>query len=181
MQPVCVFIIIVLGFIALWLLAFDSDSTDVAGEYYTSGATALDATTTLAGGGIAGPIPHNPAKMFGPRRNPAFGAYDRFLKRNASKRENFDSSNPAKTYSIDPGEIVCVRATPPLSRMLPTPLPTTASPFGGGTTPTTPPPLLDLIGPQQPVPLDTGSFFGNETADPANITDFQHSNPVDVE
>ena len=113
MQPVCVFIIIVLGFIALWLLAFDSDSTDVAGEYYTSGATALDATITLAGGGIAGPIPHNPAKMFGPRRNPAFGAYDRFLKRNASKRENFDSSNPAKTYSIDPGEIVCVRATPP--------------------------------------------------------------------
>ena len=38
MQPICVFIIIVVGFIALWLLLSDSNSTPAAPEYYPTGA-----------------------------------------------------------------------------------------------------------------------------------------------
>lgn len=85
MQPVCVFIIIVLGFIALWLLASDSKSTPAAPEYYPSGATALPPSTRYAD--MAGPLPDNPSKMIVPPRNPAFGAYDRFMIRNAKNEE----------------------------------------------------------------------------------------------
>ena len=97
MQPVCVFIIIVLGFIALLLLLSDSNSKPVAGEYYPSGATALDSQTTLAGGRPAGPLPANPAKMFVPPRNPAFGAADRFMIRNAKHEER-------EKYVVDPND-----------------------------------------------------------------------------
>ena len=85
MQPVCVFIIIVLGFIALWLLASDSKSSPAAPEYYPSGATALPPSTRYAD--MAGPLPDNPSKMIVPPRNPAFGAYDRFMIRNAQGGE----------------------------------------------------------------------------------------------
>ena len=85
MQPVCVSIIIFLGFIGLWLLLSDSNSKAVAPEYYPSGATALPPSTRNAD--VAGPIPFNPAKMFVPPRNPAFGAYERFVLRQAKNEE----------------------------------------------------------------------------------------------
>ena len=87
MQPVCMFIIIVLGFIALWILLSDSNSMPVVPEYYPSGATALPPSTRYAD--MAGPLPDNPSKMIVPPRNPAFGAYDRFMIRNAQGRENY--------------------------------------------------------------------------------------------
>ena len=87
------FIIIVLGFIALWLLLSDSNSKPVAGEYYTSGATALPPSTRYAD--MAGPLPANPSKMIVPPRNPAFGAYDRFMIRNA---KNEDRGDVRETY-----------------------------------------------------------------------------------
>ena len=50
-------IIIVLGFVALWLITRNS----INGEKFPSGANTLDSTTRLAGSGIAGPIPWAPA------------------------------------------------------------------------------------------------------------------------
>ena len=84
MQPVCVFVIIVLGFIALYLLVSDSPSTPTAPEYYPSGGTATDPHHLYAA--MAGPLPANPSKMVVPPRNPAFGAYDRFMVRNAKNK-----------------------------------------------------------------------------------------------
>ena len=57
MQPVCVFIIIVLGFVALWLITRNS----INEENFPSGANTLDSTTRMGAGGIAGPIPWAPA------------------------------------------------------------------------------------------------------------------------
>ncbi len=93
MQPVCVFIIIVLGCIALCLLASDSNSAQSIPEYYPSGATALPPSTRYAD--MAGPLPDNPSKMIVPPRNPAFGAYDRFMIRNA---KNEDRGGVRETY-----------------------------------------------------------------------------------
>ena len=89
MQPVCVFIIIVLGFVALWLLLEDSNPMQTAPEYYPSGGTALPPSVRYAD--VAGPLPYNPSKMFVPPRNPAFGAYDRFMIRNAKNEERNES------------------------------------------------------------------------------------------
>ncbi len=86
MQPVCVCIIIFLGFIALWLLLSDSKSTASFPESYSSGGTALPPSTRYAD--VAGPLPANPSKMIVPPRNPAFGAYDRFMIQQAQDREN---------------------------------------------------------------------------------------------
>ncbi len=86
MQPVCVCIIIVLGFIALWLLLSDPNPTQTPPEYYPSGATALPPSVRYAD--VAGPIPANPSKMIVPPRNPAFGAYDDFLIQQAHDGEN---------------------------------------------------------------------------------------------
>ncbi len=101
MQPVCVFVIIVLGGFALYLLASASPSTGPVPESYPSGATALPPSTRYAD--VAGPLPANPSTMIVPPRNPAFGAYDRFMIRNAkneapSREPFYQVPNPQWRY-----------------------------------------------------------------------------------
>ena len=85
MQPVCVCIIIFLGFVTFWLLLSDPKSPSRSPESYSSGATALPPSTRYAD--VAGPLPANPSTMIVPPRNPAFGAYDRFMTRSAKNEE----------------------------------------------------------------------------------------------
>ena len=97
MKPVCVCIIIVLVLIAFCLISSDSNSIQATPEYYPSGATALPPSTRYAD--VAGPLPANPSKMIVPPRNPAFGAYDRFLIRQEPARETYyQVPNPQWRY-----------------------------------------------------------------------------------
>lgn len=76
MKPVCLCIIIVLGFTALWLILEGSNNRPSSPEYLTnfSGATALDSTTTLAGSGVAGPLPQDASDMIYAPLNPMANA-----------------------------------------------------------------------------------------------------------
>jgi len=86
MQPVCVFIIIVLGFVALWLLLDESNPMPVSPEYYPSETTDLPPSTWPAD--VSEPNPHTPTKTFAPPRNPAFGAADRFMTQETKNKES---------------------------------------------------------------------------------------------
>ena len=66
MQPVCLCIIIVLGFTALWLILEGSNKRPINLEYYFSGGTATDPGTTMAGSGVAGPLPQYASDMIHP-------------------------------------------------------------------------------------------------------------------
>ena len=76
MKPICLCIIIVLGFTALWLILEGSNNRPSSPEYWTnnSGGTALDSTTTLAGSGVAGPLPLDASDMIYAPRNPMANA-----------------------------------------------------------------------------------------------------------
>ena len=74
MQPVCLCIIIVLGFTALWLILEGSNKRPSSPEYYFSGGTALDSTTILAGSGVAGPLPQDASDEIYAPRNPMANA-----------------------------------------------------------------------------------------------------------
>ena len=89
------FIIIVLGFIALWLLLSDSNSLPAVPEDYPSGATALDSTTTLAGSGVAGPLPEDPSDMIYAPRTPMANA----RVPNGRQEENFVNQYTVKFLS----------------------------------------------------------------------------------
>ena len=69
MQPVCVFIIIVLGFTALWLLLDESNKASTPTEYYPSGGTALPPSVRMAARN-AGPLPLHSSDLIYPPRNP---------------------------------------------------------------------------------------------------------------
>ena len=68
MQPVCLFIIIVLGVAALWII-LEPDNLPASPEYYFSGGTALPPSCREAARN-AGPHPLHASDMFEPPRNP---------------------------------------------------------------------------------------------------------------
>ncbi len=69
MQPVCLFLIIVLGFIALWLVLEGSNKMASNREYHFSGGTATDPHNLYATEGI-GPRPQYAADIIYPPYNP---------------------------------------------------------------------------------------------------------------
>ena len=73
MQPVCVFLIIVLGFFALWILLEGSNKASTPVEYYPSGGTALPPSVRMAARN-AGPLPLHSSDLIYPPYNPVANA-----------------------------------------------------------------------------------------------------------